>query len=178
MTTTLYRVERLGSEDLGPPVSLYKALRQVRRRAPRERENALRILRVDYNLDPDHPPGDVWTPAQSKVWTATVIAFPDIGTMGTFACKTASQHRYGNASDWAAPPDANVHTYLGRVFEWQLREARADRLPLAELIFERTIATAAHTWTKRVYGGIPHVVHVHDSASPLVNTTLPCGDVR
>ncbi len=178
MTTVLYRVELLGSETLGDPVSLRKALRQVRLRVPREHEGALRILRVEYGLDPAHPPGTIYTPAQRQVWQATVERFPDIGTAGTYVCKPASQHRYGNATDWTAPPGRDVSSYLGQVWTWQLDQARTARLPISELIFQTKIATKAHAWLVRHYDGVPHVAHVHDSADPLIDTSRPCGDVR
>lgn len=174
---TLYRVEAPNSEDYGFPVPLPEALQQVKQRAPHEKQGALRILRVDYQLDPEAPPG-IHTKAAARIWRATILRFPDIGSLGVYVCKPDSQHRYGNADDWAAPPTANtsdkVIGYLDTVAHWQVNQAIRGTLPITQLIWRFRIWTPEQGW--HPYTGIPHYAHIHDSG-PLINTSLPCGEV-
>jgi len=185
MGEVLYRVERLGSEELGFPVSLKVALKQVRERVPKETESPLRIARVEYGLDPVAPP-TLHTGPMKSVWRATVLKFPDIGWAGTYVCKLGSQHRFGNATDWQAPKDAKttqaIVEYLWEVFNWQRRmgihflESGVDGLPVSELIFRDTISTRRiGPWSRRKYTGVFHASHVHTSCYPLIDTSEPCG---
>lgn len=187
MSEVLYRVEAPDSEQLGFPVELDRAVEQVRKRAPSERTGALRIVRVEYELDPDGPP-TIATKAQREVWRGTVVKFPDVGTMGTYVCKDGSQHRYGNAGDWAAAKAAKtteaIIAYLWKVARWQRAQGvrfektrGREGLPVSEVIFRDRIATRLQGWTWRSYGGVLHAVHVHDSAYLLIATSRPCGKV-
>ena len=174
---TLYRVEAPHSEDYGFPVPLPEALAQIRHRAPMEKDGALRILRVNYQLNPSEPP-TIHTKAARHIWRATVLRFPDIGSAGVYVCKDGSQHRYGNADDWVAPPTANTSTkiidYLDDVARWQVKQIEADTLPISQLIWRFRIWTPSEKW--HPYTGIPHYAHIHDSG-PLINTSIPCGEV-
>jgi len=184
MSTTLWRVERVHGSELSLPVGKAEALEQVRARMEREPlGDPLRVVRVVYRLDPDGPPGAA-TPAMRKVWRATVLRFPEVGTLGVCVCKDSSQHRFGNAGDWAAPPNLStgrIVDYLHDVFTYQRAQGidfedsggRAG-LPVSEVIFRDEIATRAQGWTVRDYGGTFHAAHVHSSAYPLIDTSRPC----
>lgn len=187
MSMDLYRVEVAGRrDDLGFPVELDQAIGQVRRRAPLEPfGDALRIVRIRYRLDPAEPPSQ-HTPAAREVWRGTVLRFPDIGSLGVYVCKPDSQHRFGNAEDWAAAVGLEgdaLSAYLWGVFDWQLLQAKkyertdgAEGLPIAELIFRDVIATRARDWVRRPYTGTFHAAHVHSSDYPLVLPyDRPCG---
>lgn len=186
MTFELYRVEAPSSERLGFPVPLEEAVEQVRRRAPREPfGEPLRIVKILYRLDPEEPPG-IETRAMRKVWRATVLRFPDVGSVGVYVCKLASQHRFAHAGDWTAPPSADstaeVIAYITEVAEWQRRQGiifertdGAEGLPISEVIVRDRIATRAQAWIWRDYGGVLHASHVHSSCFPLFDPDLPCG---
>jgi len=176
---TLYRVERVHGEELSFPVPYGEAIDQLRERIPKEPVGEpLRVVRIDYELDPNRPP-TIYTRPMLQVWRATILKFPDVGTMGVYVCKDSSQHRYGNAGDWGAPDHlrtaATVQSYLQRVADWQVREARAHRLPISQVIVFSEIWTPEQQW--HPYTGNPHAVHVHTSASPLIDTDRPCGEV-
>lgn len=170
----LYRVERARSEEYGFPVPLDDAISQIRRRAPNEEGSALRILRVEYELDPTAPP-TLHTNALRQIWTATILRFPDIGSLGVYVCKPDSQHRYGNAADWTAAKDTGVNfrSYLSKVADWQVLQAKQGRLPIAQVIWQKQIWQSASGW--EAYAGIPHASHVHTSARPMIDTMRPCG---
>jgi len=174
----LYRVEAVHSEEYGFPVPLNVALDQIKSRAPKEESSALRILRVEYELNPTAPP-TIHTNALRDIWRATVLRFPDIGTLGVYACKPLSQHRYGNAADWAASREARhedkVRRYLGAVADWQVAQAMKEILPIAQVIVQKQIWQRGSGWEP--YTGIPHVSHVHTSAYPMIQTSLPCGPI-
>lgn len=173
---TLYRVESLTSEDMTFPVTLSEALDQIHFRAPKEKDGSLRIRRVDYQLPPEEPPG-IHTNAAQRIWRATILRFPDIGYAGCYVCKPDSQHRYGNAIDWVAPPScdtsAEIIRYLSHVAEWTVAEAKQD-LPVTQVIWRYEIWTPAAGW--HPYTGDPHYSHVHDSG-PLIPTSRPCGEI-
>jgi hypothetical protein len=171
----LYRVEAPNSEEYAFPVSLTEALNQLKKRAPRERfGNALRVIRVRYQLDPAHPP-TVHTAAMRQVWRATVVRFPDIGSLGVCVCKESSQHRYGHAADWAASREAKdsgkLRAYLKRIADWQVKQAEAGDLPISQVIYRSRIWQPGG-W--KPYTGVPHIIHVHTSCSPLMDTSKPC----
>jgi len=184
MTETLYRVEQVHGGELSFPVHKAEALDQVRKRIDLEPlGDPLRIVRIDYRLSPEQPP-QPHTGPMVRVWRATVVRFPMIGTLGVGVCKPASQHRYGNAGDWAAPPQAGtgeIINYLGDVFDWHRHEGiRFDEsnghegLPTSEVIFRDKIATRAHGWRVRDYDGQFHYSHEHVSCYPLIDTSRPC----
>jgi len=184
MTETLYRVEQVHGDEFSFPVHKAEALDQVRRRIDQEPlGDPLRIVRIDYRLSPEQPPHP-FTPPMLRVWRATIVRFPMIGTLGVYVCKLASQHRYGNAGDWAAPPQAGtgeIINYLGDVFDWQRREGIRfedsdgdEGLPVSEVIFRDKIATRAQGWRVRDYGGVFHASHVHGSCYPIIPTSRPC----
>lgn len=177
MGTVLYRVERIGSEELGFPVPLAEALKQVRRRVPKETEGALRIARVEYDLDPSKPP-TIHTPAMRRCWRGIVVKFPDVGWLGTYVCKPLQHGRGGNATDWAAPRDAQddeeIISYLWKVARWSRSQGvlftesdGESGLPFSEVIFRDKISTRERDWRWRDYDGTLHASHVHDSAYPL-----------
>lgn len=181
----LYRVETLAG-PLGFPVELEPALVTAGKRLPKLTSgDTLRVVPIDYELDPATPP-TLHTPAERECWRGTVVRFPDIGTLGVYVCKPASQHRYGNAGDWAAPRElkstAKVVAYLEEVFEFHRRQGKlfeksagAEGLPVSEVIFRDKITTRARGWRIRTYTGTFHAAHVHQSAYPLISTTRPCG---
>jgi hypothetical protein len=183
----LYRVESL-SNEFGFPVELPIALTQIENRLPRLDDNdVLRIRRVDYELDPDEPP-TIETKPLRRVWRETILRFPKIGSLGTYVCKAASQHRYGNAQDWAAEReadnDAKVIHYLDEVADWSRNQGTRftksdgkDGLPISEVIWRDRISTRKYDWTWRAYGGVMHATHVHVSAYPLIDTSRPCGAI-
>jgi hypothetical protein len=183
----LYRVESL-SNDFGFPVAFDVALSQVANRLPKLDDNdVLRIRRVDYELDPEEPP-TIETKPLRKVWRETILAFPKIGSLGTYACKPSSQHRYGNAQDWAAEKNANdsakIIAYLDEVADWSRNQGvrftksdGQDGLPISEVIWRDRISTRKYDWTWRPYGGVMHASHVHVSAYPLIDTDRACGAI-
>jgi len=184
MTETLWRVEQVHGNELSFPVGKSEALDQVRRRMDVEPlGDPLRIVRIDYRLDPDEPPGH-YTPAMRVVWRQTIVKFPKIGTLGVCVCKDASQHRFGNAGDWAAPSgsnDAQTIAFLWDVFAWhrdsgiEFEQTNGRRgLPVSEVIFRDKISTRAHDWTIRPYTGTFHAAHEHGSCYPLIDTSRPC----
>jgi hypothetical protein len=183
----LYRVEQL-TGGLGYPVELPEAMEQVNARLRRlEAGDTLSVRPIEYQLDPNEPPGEVHTPQLERVWRDTITRFAEIGHMGVYACKDFSQHRYGNAVDWGASreaKDANrIRAYLSAVFKWSRQqgidfENGDGGLPISEVIFRDKISTRLHDWTVRAYTGTFHAVHVHVSCYPLIPTDTPCGDVR
>lgn len=187
MTETLYRVEQVHGQQFSFPVPKSQAVEQVRRRIDAEPlGDPLRIVRIDYRLDPDAPPGPYTLPIR-KVWRETVVRFPTIGSLGVFVRKPNSQHCVsdvaggdrGNAADWSAPAsmgEAAMISYLWDVFDFHRRQGimfeqtnGRDGLPVSEVIFRDKIATRAFGWTVRPYTGTFHAVHEHSSAYPLMS---------
>lgn len=184
MTETLWRVEQVHGDEFSFPTTKAKALDQVRERMDREPlGDPLKVVRIDYRLDPDAPP-EPYTEAVRKVWRSTVLRFPEVGSLGVYVHKPDSQHcvdgpqgETGNAADWAAPArltDPKLIAWLWDVFDFHRREGIVysnsngrDGLPVSQVIFRDKIATAEFGWIVRPYTGTFHATHEHSSASPL-----------
>lgn len=185
MTETLWRVEQVHGDEFSFPVGKPRALEQVRERMDREPlGDPLKLVRVDYRLDPEVPPQPYTAPIR-VVWRATVLKFPKIGTLGVYVHKPDSQHcvdapggnEIGNAADWSAAPDSNATaliTFLWDVFDFHRHEGirftetnGREGLPVSEIITRDKIATRAQGWTVRDYSGTFHATHEHVSAYPL-----------
>lgn len=184
MVETYWRVERVLGDDLGFPLRKAAALAEIRERMDREPlGDPLRVVRLHYRLDPEAPPS-THTPALRRIWRATVVRFPEIGSAGVAVCKPSSQHRFGNAADWTAPPGLSTDeliAYLWRVFDFlraagmvHERTAGREGLPVSELIFRDKISTRAQGWLVRPYTGTFHAAHVHSSGFPLIDPNRPC----
>jgi hypothetical protein len=189
MSETLYRVEESHGEDFTFPVRKAVALDQVRNRIDHEPlGNPLRIVRIDYRLDPDAPPEPYTIPVRT-IWRATVLRFPEIGSLGVYVRKPDSEHcvntpagAKGNAADWSPPPRSSepelikflwdvfdYHRAQGALFE---RSRGREGLPISEVITRDKIATRAQGWTVRPYTGVFHATHEHSSAYPLLPVCL------
>ena len=180
MSEVLYRVEGAGKdEEYSFPVPKDKMLEQVASRAPKEEEGSLRIRRVEYRLDPNMPP-TIHTAAIRRIWRATILRYPDIGSLGVYVCKPLQHGRGGNAWDYSAPfevvkkgSDA-IHEWLFDTAKWLRNEGAAftssqgeKGLPISEIIVLDHIATRAQDWMWRDYTGTYHASHGHISGYPL-----------
>jgi hypothetical protein len=184
-----YRVEAVHGSELSFPVHKREALDQLSKRMELERiGEPLRVVRLRYRLDPEGPPPP-FTLALRRVWRSIVTRFPDVGSLGTFACKADSQHAVldgtANAADWSAAltanTDAKLIAYLWDVFDYSRRlgmlfeqKSGRDGDPISEVIFRDKITTRAQDWTVRPYTGTFHATHVHTSAFPLLRVDPGC----
>lgn len=112
--------------------------------------------------------GQVQASVQS-VWSAVQARYPKARSAGMFQCRriagssTWSQHAWGNAVDIVGP----TSLYMGRIAAWLLAEARANRLPIAQVLWQGKDLLSGGS----VSG---HYDHIHVSGRPMFSGTPPC----